>query len=209
MCLTRSRCWRLKRGQERRSRGLDRGDTPGKARGGSGTGTHCDIEADMGGTQLREDAGLRRLRPLYMRDVALDGCVLSKRERRWDRGETAHSRSHLALNSFAPASRTAALLTGRGRLKGRMRAVRGVVAPKAASFARASTASLPAIPVCAGTQRMWIFSVGRVHRRRRWRVWKRARRCWPGWGRGEARAMIASWQSVKMSTLVSRGVPRM
>jgi hypothetical protein len=47
-----------------------------------------------------------------------------------------------------------------GALKGEDAAVRGVVAPKAASFAYVSIASLPAIPIYTGIQRMWIFTMG-------------------------------------------------
>jgi hypothetical protein len=35
-------------------------------------------------------------------------------------------------------------------------------------------------------------------------AWKAARRYWPGWGLGEARARMAGWQSMKMSASVSQ-----
>jgi hypothetical protein len=40
-----------------------------------------------------------------------------------------------------------------------------------------------------------------MRRRRRWEAWKAAMRYCPGWGLGvEERAVMAGWQSMKMST---------
>jgi hypothetical protein len=47
---------------------------------------------------------------------------------------------------------TAARLVGRGLSNSLMRVTSGEEPPWAAAFAQASTASLPSMPMCAGTQ---------------------------------------------------------
>jgi hypothetical protein len=85
-----------------------------------------------------------------MRETALEGRASSKREMRVKRGDADHSVNHLSRKARDPASMVADLLRGSGLSKSLMREESGEEAPKAASFARASTASLPAMPTCAG-----------------------------------------------------------
>jgi hypothetical protein len=126
-----------------------------------------------------------------MRATFPDGLASSKRARRRLLGDVFHSSSQRALKALVLVAMAAALLVGRGGSKATMREESGDEAPRAASFARASTASLPAMPMCAGTQCIRSLRVGRERRRRRRRVWKRERRYWPGWGFGLERAKIA------------------
>jgi hypothetical protein len=117
--------------------------------------------------------GLLRLE--YIRATVLEGRAESKVEMRVYLGDDDHSECQRAANALEPAAMAAALLAGSGASNSATRDASEEEAPRAASFAQASTASFPAIPTCAGTQWILIWRVRRLRRRRARRAWKAAR----------------------------------
>jgi hypothetical protein len=126
-----------------------------------------------------------RLSHLYSLEIVLDESAESNAAMQWYLGEVTHSSCQRATNALVPDAMVAAPLIGSGDSKSLIREERGDELACAASFAHASTASLPAMLTRAGTQWIRTLRVRRARQRRARRAWKAARRYCPGCVLGE------------------------
>lgn len=164
------------------------------------------IEADVSRAELGENAALRATEVIVEAGdgVARTGTV--ERGKAREAGRLRPLRDPALAEELGACGDRRGFADREGGGDGGDAGREGVEVPWAASLARASTASLPAISTWAGTQCIRTRRVERARSRRRRRVWKAARRYWPGRALGVPMAAIASWQSMKMSTSVSLGV---